>query len=108
MERIRRRGIKGPQSHGTTAETHPRVHGVPPLHKRPSDISLLAFHFLEKFNGSMGKSLRGISSESVRLLEAYSWPGNVRELENAVERAVALEKGSEITPDSLPERVVHG
>jgi two-component system, NtrC family, response regulator PilR len=81
---------------------------VPPLRNRPSDISLLAFHFLEKFNTTMGKSIRGISSESVRLLEAYGWPGNVRELENAIERAVALEKGSEVTPDSLPDRVVQG
>ena len=56
----------------------------------------------------MGKSIRNISSESVRLLEAYAWPGNVRELENAIERAVALEKGNEITTDSLPERVIHG
>jgi two-component system response regulator PilR (NtrC family) len=81
---------------------------VPPLRNRPSDISLLAFHFLERFNQQMGKSIRGISSESVRLLEAYPWPGNVRELENALERAVALEKGDEISSDSLPERVVQG
>jgi two-component system response regulator PilR (NtrC family) len=81
---------------------------VPPLRNRPSDISLLAFHFLEKFNSHMHKSIRGISSESIRFLEAYPWPGNVRELENAVERAVALEKGNEISVDSLPERVVHG
>jgi two-component system response regulator PilR (NtrC family) len=81
---------------------------IPPLRKRPTDIPLLAFHFLEKFNLQMGKSIRGISSESIRLLETYVWPGNVRELENAIERAVALEKGSEITPDSLPQRVVRG
>ncbi len=81
---------------------------IPPLRKRPADIPLLAFHFLEKFRLQMGKPLRGISSESVRLLEKYHWPGNVRELENALERAVALEKGDEITPDSLPERVVTG
>jgi two-component system, NtrC family, response regulator PilR len=81
---------------------------VPPLRNRPSDISLLAFHFLDKFNAPMDKSIRGISSEAVRLLEAYGWPGNVRELENAIERAVALEKSDEVTPDSLPERVVHG
>src|SRR3990172_3430053 len=81
---------------------------MPPLRKRTSDISLLAFHFLEKFNRQMGKTIRGITSESIRLLEQYPWAGNVRELENAVERAVALEKGEEIVPDSLPERVVRG
>ena len=81
---------------------------IPPLRNRPSDISLLAFHFLEKFSGQMGKSIHKISSESIRLMENYPWPGNVRELENAIERAVALEKGEEIIPDSLPERVVHG
>ena len=81
---------------------------IPPLRKRTSDISLLAFHFLEKFNRQMGKTIRGITSESIRLMESYPWPGNVRELENAVERAMALEKGEEISPDSLPERVARG
>ncbi|MBI4459635.1 MAG: hypothetical protein HY648_06220 [Acidobacteria bacterium] len=56
----------------------------------------------------MGKGTNGISSEALRFLESYPWPGNVRELENAIERAVALEKTSEITRDSLPERVVLG
>jgi two-component system response regulator PilR (NtrC family) len=81
---------------------------VPPLRNRPSDISLLAFHFLEQFREQMDKPVQAISADSVRLLESYAWPGNVRELENAIERAVALEKGTEITPDSLPERVVTG
>jgi two-component system response regulator HydG len=39
------------------------------------------------------------------MLTAYSWPGNVRELQNAIERAVALLRGSLITPADLPERV---
>jgi len=81
---------------------------IPSLRKRTTYISLVAFHFPEKFNRLMGKSIHGISSESIRLLESYRWPGNVRELENAIERAVALEKGDEITPDSLPEQVVTG
>lgn len=79
---------------------------IPPLRKRPTDISLLAFHFLKQFNRQMGKSIHGISAESINLLETHPWPGNVRELENAIERAVALEKSDEITPDSLPGRVV--
>jgi two-component system response regulator PilR (NtrC family) len=81
---------------------------IPPLRRRPTDIPLLAFHFLEKFRKQMGKPVRGLSSEAIRYLEKYHWPGNVRELENAIERAVALEKSEEITPDSLPERVVLG
>jgi two-component system response regulator HydG len=35
----------------------------------------------------------------------YAWPGNVRELQNCIERAVALARYEEITPDDLPERV---
>ena len=81
---------------------------LPPLRKRPGDIALLALHFLRKFNKEMGKAVRGFSAEALRRLEEYPWPGNVRELENAVERAVALEKGEDISLDSLPERVVKG
>jgi two-component system response regulator HydG len=35
----------------------------------------------------------------------YSFPGNVRELENIIERAIILEKGLLITPESLPQTI---
>ena len=38
----------------------------------------------------------------------YPWPGNVRELANAIERAVVLGIGDEITPEDLPNNVVSG
>jgi two-component system, NtrC family, response regulator PilR len=38
-------------------------------------------------------------------LRSYPWPGNVRELENAIERAVALERTPAVLPDSLPDAV---
>ena len=41
----------------------------------------------------------------MRRLESYDWPGNVRELENTMERAVALESGSNISLAVLPDRV---
>jgi two-component system response regulator PilR (NtrC family) len=63
---------------------------------------------LSTFNAAMRKSIRGISSEAILLMEHYRWPGNVRELENTIERAVALEKGDEISPACLPDRIVHG
>jgi two-component system, NtrC family, response regulator PilR len=78
---------------------------VPSLKERKEDIPLLALHFLEKFRKSMEKPIQGISPEAMSRLEAYEWPGNVRELENTIERAVALESGTEISSKVLPERV---
>src|ERR1700757_1364612 len=78
---------------------------VPALRDRREDIPLLARHFLTSFCGSMGKHIEGISPEAMRRLESYDWPGNVRELENTIERAVALESGSEICLAVLPDRV---
>ena len=46
-----------------------------------------------------------MSDAAIACLLAYPWPGNVRELENAMERAVALERTSSILPESLPESV---
>jgi two-component system response regulator PilR (NtrC family) len=53
----------------------------------------------------MGKSVTGISGGALTLLKHYHWPGNIRELENAMERAVALERTPTILPDSLPEQL---
>jgi DNA-binding NtrC family response regulator len=53
-------------------------------------VSLLAGHFLRKFSGRFKKTLRGITSAALSVLEAYPWPGNVRELENLIERLVVL------------------
>ncbi len=78
---------------------------VPSLRERREDIPLLARHFLEQFRKSMEKPVQGISPEAMGRLEAYDWPGNVRELENTIERAVALESGTEISPKVLPDRV---
>jgi two-component system, NtrC family, response regulator PilR len=78
---------------------------VPALRDRREDIPLLARHFLESFRNSMNKKIDGISPEAMRRLESYDWPGNVRELENTIERAVALESGTEISLAVLPDRV---
>jgi two-component system response regulator PilR (NtrC family) len=78
---------------------------LPALHERREDIPLLARHFLERFGKAMGKPIAGISPEAMGKLESYDWPGNVRELENTMERAVALETGSEISLRVLPDRI---
>ena len=78
---------------------------LPPLRERQEDIQALAEHFVEKFALQMKKDLHGISGAAMSCLRNYSWPGNVRELENAIERAVALERNPSVLPDSLPEAV---
>jgi two-component system response regulator PilR (NtrC family) len=78
---------------------------VPPLRERVEDIRLLAEHFLRQCAGEQGKEIRGLSSDTVRALEAHAFPGNVRELENVVERAVALAQGPIIGLGDLPPEV---
>lgn len=78
---------------------------LPALRERRGDIPLLARHFLERFRQAMDKRIMGISPEAMRRMESYDWPGNVRELENTMERAVALESSSEISPRVLPDRI---
>jgi len=70
---------------------------VPPLRERREDIELLAVHFLKKYSGTAQKSIVRITTESLASLKSFEWPGNVRQLENAIERAVALETGEELT-----------
>ena len=76
---------------------------LPSLRERIEDIPLLAEHFVAKFAEQMKKPIIGISGAAMARLQAHSWPGNVRELENAMERAVALERTPSILPESLPE-----
>jgi len=79
---------------------------LPPLRDRREDILPLVRHFIKKFNQRMGKKVRDVSPEAAQALENYDWNGNVRELENAIERAVALTLGYEITASDLPENIV--
>ncbi|MDQ3068353.1 MAG: sigma-54 dependent transcriptional regulator [Acidobacteriota bacterium] len=81
---------------------------LPPLREREGDITLLAEHFAARFSQAMGKTVRAISDEARERLEAYPWPGNIRELENAMERAVALERSDVIEAGSLPAAVQRG
>jgi DNA-binding NtrC family response regulator len=78
---------------------------VPPLRERREDIPLLATHFVQKYARELGRPVRGIAREALRLLAGHSWPGNVRELSNAVERAVIFASGEEIAAGDLPELV---
>ncbi|GAB0153989.1 sigma-54-dependent transcriptional regulator [Marinobacterium sp. BA1] len=74
---------------------------MPPLRAREDDILELAEAFLSKQAEKMRCESLNFSPEALELLRSYHWPGNVRELENAIERAVILADGRQITPDLL-------
>jgi DNA-binding NtrC family response regulator len=78
---------------------------VPPLRERREDIPLLANHFAEKYARELGRGVRRISREALRLLAGHEWRGNIRELSNVVERAVIFSSGEEIAPADLPDPV---
>jgi len=78
---------------------------LPPLRERLGDIPLLTEHFLEKFGPENHRQGIRFTPEALKSLMDYDWPGNVRELENAVERAVVLSTGPELTADLLPEEL---
>ena len=71
-----------------------------PLRERREDILPLARQFLDRQQRETGRAL-SFGAEAEAALLAHPWPGNVRELENAVERAVVLARGEEITPEDL-------
>ncbi|MBV8773886.1 MAG: sigma-54-dependent Fis family transcriptional regulator [Deltaproteobacteria bacterium] len=78
---------------------------LPALRERKDDITLLADHFLRKYEKPLGRSPMRFSKGAMRLLMNYRWPGNVRELENTIERAAILAETDVIHTHDLPEKL---
>lgn len=79
-----------------TVELH-----IPPLRERKDDIELLADFFLDRYKKKYKKDIRNISSSAIKKLNEYSWPGNVRELQHAIERAVILSSGFNLSSEDF-------
>ncbi|MDB4942625.1 MAG: Response regulator of zinc sigma-54-dependent two-component system [Labilithrix sp.] len=77
---------------------------IPPVRERRADLPLLMAHFLRRFYP--GRVPPGIAPRAWAALMDYDFPGNVREFAHAVERAVALARGSEIDLEHLPPDIV--
>ena len=78
---------------------------VPPLRDRRDDILPLARVLLAGAAARMKRKISGLAPRTADQLLRYEWPGNVRELENAMERAVALARGSRVELEDLSEEV---
>jgi transcriptional regulator with PAS, ATPase and Fis domain len=78
---------------------------VPPLRDRRDDILPLARLLLAEAAIRVARKISGLAPNAADQLLRYDWPGNVRELENAMERAVALARGSRVDLEDLPEEI---
>jgi two-component system response regulator AtoC len=74
---------------------------LPLLKDRPEDIPILSQHFINRFNVSLEKNIRGITPSAMSVLLKYHWPGNVRELGNVIERAVVLAEESILVQENF-------
>ena len=73
---------------------------IPPLRDRREDVAPIAHHFLSGMRSNGAGSVPGLSPAALDALISHDWPGNVRELRNAVQRAVVMAEGAELTgPD---------
>ncbi len=70
---------------------------VPPLRDRREDIAPLVRHFLSLLGARSPRPLPTLTPAALDALVLHDWPGNVRELRNAVQRAVVLTDGPELS-----------
>jgi formate hydrogenlyase transcriptional activator len=74
---------------------------------RRDDIPLLVWHFIEKKQRELGKTISKVSKRVMNALCDNDWPGNVRELENVVERAIILSPGPSLELEGPFARTTH-
>ena len=79
---------------------------LPPLRLRNGDINELVHYFIRNISKKHNKTIRGITSGAVSMLELMEWPGNVRHLRNIVERLVVICEKETIDEETVMEATV--
>src|SRR6266852_2836714 len=74
---------------------------IPSLAERPEDIPLLVEHFLREAAQRFQRDVKVLTGDALRACVGQQWKGNVRELRSAVEKALLLAPGPEITEADL-------
>ena len=73
---------------------------LPPLRERPSDVPLLAAHFLRGASRCHRLPTPRLEQATLAVLAAHPWPGNVREFAHELEAALIL-SGAEVGGEEL-------
>ncbi len=81
---------------------------LPPLRERGDDVILIAEALLGQLAQEHGLRRPVLTSAVSGQLRTHPWPGNVRELKNALERALLLSPGGELSAEELLPRVDGG
>ena len=81
---------------------------LPPLRERRDDIPLLVDHFFRIGNKKMGKNIKKVHADVMKLLRNYDFPGNIRELRNLMERAIIICDEKELLPEHFPHTIMPG
>lgn len=79
---------------------------VPALRERGRDVYEFIDFFREEANRELGRNVKGLDPEVMRVFESYDWPGNLRELKNVIKRAVLLTTDEKIKADALPAEMM--
>jgi DNA-binding NtrC family response regulator len=74
---------------------------LPPLRDRREDARPLAEHYLAQYAERYRRVFDGFDRSARQAIDSHLWPGNVRELAHAIERAVLMSSGPQITAVDL-------
>jgi DNA-binding NtrC family response regulator len=74
---------------------------IPPVRERREDIPLMVRHFIDDACQRFGKPAMRLSPEAMRACLDRPWKGNARSLKAAIEQAVILAGGDEVSPEDL-------
>jgi len=82
---------------------------IPSLRMRRDDIPVLAEYYIARYNEKMGKNVRTLDADVVRLFVESDWPGNVRQLSHVLEAAMNMVGRDEdcVAQRHLPEYFFH-